>query len=168
MTPMPGDYSNTTNLPVPKTQPRRLNRTQRSVFSQDGVDKIVVLTRLGKPPLRFKGCRLTHHSIQLSYDKQIQVELWQQRSGGFAICYSTLAEGVIGSRVIQVCNLAEANDCLENICTNVANPVVRTAPVPHLWTELYQELCFKQQFSLLVADVLSDWSVLPQLQEHAL
>lgn len=102
MTPMPGDYSNATDLPVPKTQPRRLNRTQRSVFSQDGVDKIVILTRLGKPPLRFKGCRLTHHCIQLSHDKQVQVELWQQRSGGFAIWPRPMTALKISARTSQI------------------------------------------------------------------
>lgn len=132
-----------------------------------GDPEVVVLLRHGKPPLRFKGRRLTRHWISLSVENQISVELWQQINKGFVISFTICDSGQLGRKSIQVTNCAEATDCLENVCANL-NPIA--VPVNERkwsWADLHMHLCFAQKFNLLVADVLADWHSLSILQEHA-
>lgn len=128
--------------------------------------EIVVLSRYGKPPLRFKGCRLTRHWARLSSENQISIELWQQINKGFVVSYSIFDAGRFGWKSIQVSNGAEAADCLENVCANLDPAAIRVHEKNWLWVDLHFRLCFAQRFNLLVSDVLTDWHSLPVLQEH--
>lgn len=132
-----------------------------------GDEEMVVLSRVDKPPLRFKGLRLTHHWRRLSPDLTISVALWQQINKGFVISYSVLHRGKIGQRAIQITDLEEATDCLENVCTNISVPVTPAQDVSKMWEDLQLHLCFKQRFSMLVGSVLADWYQIPNLQEQA-
>lgn len=129
--------------------------------------EIVVLTRQGKPPLRFKGCLLTRHEMSLSDHMDIMVELWRQPRKGFVVSYSYLDGSRVGSKAIQISDLDEATDCLENVCANLESLSMKSDQPDRLWTDLHLYLCFKQHFLVLVADVLSDWHLNPQLQESA-
>ncbi|MEO0745828.1 MAG: hypothetical protein AAFY49_10805 [Pseudomonadota bacterium] len=144
------------------------DRVVHTAAAQDSfVCEIVVLTRQGKPPLRFKGCLLTRHQVALSSHLDITVELWRRPKKGFVISYSYLDGARVGSKAIQISDLDEATDCLENVCANLETLAIKGGHADQLWTELHLHLCFKQHFHVLVADVLADWHLNPQLQESA-
>ncbi|MEL6620745.1 MAG: hypothetical protein AAFP16_17860 [Pseudomonadota bacterium] len=128
---------------------------------------VVVLSRQAKPPLRFKGRRLSLHEASLWGSVLIKVELWQQAKKGFVISYSYLAAAQISDKAIQVSNLAEATDCLENVCANLDVSRMQVVRQDQLWLDLQLHLSFRQRFHMLVADVLADWHHIPQLQEPA-
>ena len=129
--------------------------------------EIVVLSRPGKPPLRFKGHRLTGHHRLLWNGLPIKVALWQQAKKGFVISYSYLVGSRVSDRAIQVSDLDEATDCLENVCASLDTSRLMAGNADRLWLDLQLHLCFRQHFQLLVADVLADWHFIPQLQEPA-
>lgn len=156
-----------TNTSTPEMSGRTIGETNARVGADlvSGPVSMVVFPRKDKPPLRFKGARLTHHWMCLSREITIEIELWRQGTKGFVIVYSVLDACKLGSRVIQVSNLAEAADCLENICANLDATMIQPLAMQIAWADLHLHLCFKQQFAQLVADVLADWYVLPHLQE---
>lgn len=131
-----------------------------------GNQEMAVLLRIDKPPLRFKGRRLTRHWQRLSHDMTLSVELWRQLNKGFVLSYSVLNQNKIGQKAIQISNVEEATDCLENVCANLAVPFTNTADISKIWTELQLHLCFKQRFTVLVGCVLADWHQCPQVQEQ--
>lgn len=131
-----------------------------------GPTGVVTFPRKQKPPLRFKGCRWTRHWTPWTDGALIEIELWKQSQKGFVVAYSVLDAGEIETRVIQISDLDEASDCIENVCTNLCVNIGAPADTMTFWTDLHASLCFKQRFSELVADVLSDWNTLSLLQEQ--
>ena len=155
------------DTPSPATDKGVHDWTPTGAILSTGEQTMAVLLRHGKPPLRFKGRRLTHHWTQLSPTMVIDIELWHQLSKGLVVSYSILSDGSIVRKSIQISDYDEAADCLENICANLDATTIKHDEFDGLWSALHLHLCFKQKFKLLVADVLSDWHVLPKLQEHA-
>ena len=126
-----------------------------------------VVRRLGNPPLRFNGRRLSHHWRAFSPEGQLEITLWERRQKGFVLGISRLQDKQLRPDAAQLKTLGDAADCLEALCQG--QPQAQEAQ-DHLLTvisDLHQTLPFSQQFALLVGDVLSDWDAMPAVQTPA-
>lgn len=151
-------------VPDPPVSPHPFDGPRLGSSLTGGVREMIVCTRHGNPPLRFKGRLLTHHWMRMERDTILQVRLWQQNKTQLVLGYSIVANGQIGSDARQVPDVAAASDHLEAVCAAFAPSDLEAREVP--WADVHFHLCFGQHFAVLVADVLNDWQSLPTVQEQ--
>ncbi|MEO9824898.1 MAG: hypothetical protein ABJF50_10840 [Paracoccaceae bacterium] len=131
-----------------------------------GAPEMVVCTRLGNPPLRFKGQLLTHHWMRVTPETLIEVKLWERAKKQVVVAHSSPASGQIASNAVQQSDLTAACAYLEDICANfsVSFEVGEEPTLP--WAHVHLHLWFGQQFERLCADVLNDWQSISTEQEQ--
>lgn len=120
-----------------------------------------VVTRLGNPPLRFIGRRLCYHWRSFSLEQRIEVAVWERRQKGYVLGFSQLKGPEVRADAANLKTFGDAADFLEDIC--VAEPALQS-PQDQLFdllSGLHCKLRFRQQFAILVGDVLADWDAMP-------
>lgn len=120
-----------------------------------------VVTRLGNPPLRFIGRRLCYHWRSFNSEQRIEVAVWERRQKGFVLGFSQLKGREVRADAANLKSFGDAADFLEDIC--MAEPAL-LSPQDQLFdllSGLHWKLRFRQQFAILVGDVLADWDALP-------
>lgn len=130
-----------------------------------GEPHMTVCNRHGNPPLRFKGCALSRHWVQMSSDILLNVELFQRLKGKFVLSYSIVIDARIVSDAVQLCDISAATAHLEAVCAKADAPLMDMREGAAPWADAYFYLCFGQCFAVLVSDVLDDWHALFKMQE---
>ncbi len=124
----------------------------------------VVVSRADKPPLRFKGRRLTLHWRDPFGGCRILVELWQRQAGGFVVAHSLGAGAKTDG--VRLKDMDAAMSYLEEKCQAPPDEFVAAGPPAQVFADLQRRMIFDQQFSLLVGTVLSDWAAMPNPKER--
>lgn len=126
-----------------------------------------VLRRLGNPPLRFNGRRLSYHWRVLGADQRLEIALWERRQKGYVLGLSRLQGGDLRVDAVQFKTLGDATDFLEDMCQTEPASEDAQDHLLSLLLDLHLKLRFAQQFAILVGDVLADWEGLHAPQSTA-
>ena len=118
----------------------------------------VVVPQVGKPPLRFKGRRLTQHWTRMHPGPHIVIELWERKTGGFVVSHSHYSKGTLQPIGMKCATIAEAMDYLEQQCGPPRSTFETDTDLCSVLLDLQQRLGFSQQFERLAGEVLADWS----------
>jgi hypothetical protein len=126
-----------------------------------------VVTRLGNPPLRFNGRRLSYHWRSLLPGHRIEVALWERRQKGVALGFSRLDGKDMRADAANFKTLAEAADLLEGLCRDPQPLLPPQDNLTNVLSSIHLRLRFRQQFAILVGDVLADWDMLLRTSKQA-
>lgn len=130
-----------------------------------GEPQMVVCTRHGNPPLRFKGFILSRHWVSMSAEKTLKVDLFKRLKGNLVLSHSIISGTQIAIDALQLPDVATAAGHLEAVCAQLDATVIGTHEGALPWADAHFHLCFGQCFAMLIADVLDDWQSLFTLQE---
>ncbi len=134
-----------------------------NALSQNDVDtptapvdrwEIAVVTRHGKPPLRFKGQRRAYMRRKILAHDALSIALWARRKGDFVLAYSDVSSMAPKSDALVFPKQFDAVEHLEALCAD-QSMLNRHSDIPVALSQILQTLGKQQQFAILVGDFLA-------------
>jgi hypothetical protein len=115
---------------------------------------MAVVGRQGPPPRRFIGPKSAHRRRAITSSVDIHIDIWARKKGDFVVAYSDVANGMTKPAALAVHSVENAAAHLEAI---FERPVALTqqSDVPMILSDMLRTLAYRQQFAILVGDLLA-------------
>ena len=122
---------------------------------------LVVLPRVSKPPLRFRGRCLSRDQVMIGPNDELFICLWQKQKGGWVVAHSTPADSGSGVDAVGVDTCHAAMAYLEERCAQlppVSMPeLVSGHSAADLISKIARQCNFHQQFLVLAGHAMARW-----------
>jgi hypothetical protein len=115
---------------------------------QDNWDMVVV-GRIGKPPLRYKGRK----TLGIVRGHSLFIDVWSRLKGDYVLAYSDFVAGQIKPQAIVASDLNVVAQLLEDLCEQPVFTQVKAFPI--VLADMLQTLRYQQQFAILVGEFLA-------------
>lgn len=130
-----------------------------AVLDVTGWDK-QVLTRVGNPPYRFTGRRLSQHWRAFDHAQMLEVAIFERQRGGYVASLPRLDAGGVRQDAVNFKSWPDAITVLEHCCTAPPLEPRQQADLVDLLIHLQASRQFNHQLAMLVGQVLHDWDVM--------